>query len=103
MNLKSFLLSVMAMWLVVSCGAPKEVSYFQDAEQYGVMVPVKENHIRLRPEDKISIVVNTSNDALTSLFQPSVYLSAHQWFLIFFHGLRLYRRRERRYRFPRVG
>lgn len=68
MNPKSFLFSLMALCLMVSCGAPKAVSYFQDAEQYGVVVPVKENHIRLRPEDKISIVVNTSNDALTSLF-----------------------------------
>ena len=68
MNPKSFLFSLMALCLMVSCGAPKAVSYFQDSEQYGVVVPVKENHIRLRPEDKISIVVNSSNDALTSLF-----------------------------------
>ena len=51
-----------------SCAAPEKISYFQDASMYGFSEPVREEHIRLRPEDKISIVVNTSNDELTSLF-----------------------------------
>ncbi len=59
---------VLALSLVVSCAAPEKISYFQDASQYGISEPLLENHIRLRPEDKISIVVNTSNAELTSLF-----------------------------------
>ena len=54
--------------LMVSCGTPKEISYFQDlaAGEAAAMRP--ESQIRLRPEDKISIVVNTSNPDITRLF-----------------------------------
>ena len=68
MNLKSFMLAATAAALLASCAAPTTISYFQDADQYGLSLPVHENHIRLRPEDKISIIVNTSNDQLTNLF-----------------------------------
>lgn len=54
--------------LLAGCSTPTEISYFQDAEYYGISVPVTENHITLRPEDKIAIIVNTSNDQLTNLF-----------------------------------
>lgn len=54
--------------LLAGCSTPTEISYFQDADQYGVAVTVNENHITLRPEDKIAIIVNTSNDQLTNLF-----------------------------------
>lgn len=53
---------------VVSCAAPEKISYFQDASSVGISEEVGDGHIRLRPEDKISIVVNTSNSDLTSLF-----------------------------------
>ena len=59
---------IAAAALLASCAAPENISYFQDALEYGISEPVQENHIRLRPEDKISIVVNTPNDELTSLF-----------------------------------
>ena len=66
--IKKFFPIVLALALLASCAAPEKISYFQDASKYGISEPISENHIRLRPEDKISIVVNTSNDALTSLF-----------------------------------
>ena len=65
---KSILPFIAASALLASCAAPEKISYFQDAAEYGLSAPVQENHIRLRPEDKISIVVNTSNADLTSLF-----------------------------------
>ena len=68
MNLKTLsFVSALAL-LMVSCTAPTNISYFQDAEQYGLSQQVEVNHIRLRREDKISIVVNTSNDDLTRLY-----------------------------------
>ena len=68
MNLKTLSLVSALAALVVSCAAPANISYFQDADNRGLSVPVTENHIRLRPEDKIAIIVNTSNDQLTNLF-----------------------------------
>lgn len=68
MKHKSIVAFMAAAVLAASCAAPEKISYFQDADQYGLSIPVHENHIRLRPEDKIAIIVNTSNDQLTNLF-----------------------------------
>lgn len=67
-NLKALIVVSAVAALAVSCAAPTNISYFQDADQYGMSIPVAENHIRLRPEDKVAIIVNTSNDQLTNLF-----------------------------------
>ena len=70
MNLKTLFVAAIAAALAVSCAAPVNISYFQDADQYGLSYPVNENHITLRPEDKISIVVNvpTADEDLMKLF-----------------------------------
>ena len=67
-SLKSFIVISTLASLLASCAAPTNISYFQDADRLGMSIPVTENHIRLRPEDKIAIIVNTSNDQLTNLF-----------------------------------
>ena len=67
-SLKSFIVISALASLLASCAAPTNISYFQDADRLGMSIPVTENHIRLRPEDKIAIIVNTSNDQLTNLF-----------------------------------
>lgn len=67
-NLKTLIVVSAVAALVVSCAAPTNISYFQDADTRGLSQPVEENHIRLRPEDKVAIIVNTSNDQLTNLF-----------------------------------
>lgn len=68
MNLKTLSFVSALVVLLASCAAPTNISYFQDADQYGLSQQVEVNHIRLRREDKISIVVNTSNDDLTRLY-----------------------------------
>ena len=65
---KKILSLLPALALLASCAAPEKIAYFQDASVYGLSEPLAESHIRLRPEDKISIVVNTPNDELTSHF-----------------------------------
>lgn len=65
---KSLFPIVFVVAVLASCAAPGKISYFQDASGQGLSEPVMETHIRLRPEDKISVVVNTSNNELTSLF-----------------------------------
>ena len=55
--------------ILSSCGTPKEVVYFQDlqgGDQELATVQAKE--ITLRPDDKISIIVNSRDPQLTDLF-----------------------------------
>lgn len=61
-------LSVAAAMLV-SCAAPKEVAYFQNADDMSLRYSVPSTGaITLRPEDQIGIIVNTRDPQLTTLF-----------------------------------
>lgn len=51
-----------------SCSTPQDVAYFQDAELLNGMALQQEQTIRLRPEDKINIVVNSANPMLEQQF-----------------------------------
>ena len=54
--------------LITSCSTPKNISYFQDAEEIRGMAVQAEQQFRLRPEDKINIVVNSADPMLESQF-----------------------------------
>ena len=54
-------------WLC-SCSAPKNVAYFQDAELIRGMALQKEQALRLRPKDKINIIVNSADPLLMQQF-----------------------------------
>lgn len=58
---------VASMWMS-SCSTPKDVTYFQDAESLNNMAMQAEQQFRLKPEDKINIVVNSSNPMLAQQF-----------------------------------
>lgn len=60
-------LIVVSAWLA-SCSTPTNVSYFQDAGALNGMAVQAEQQFRLRPEDKINIVVNSSNPMLEQQF-----------------------------------
>lgn len=66
--------AVLVGWLC-SCAAPKNVAYFQDAELIRGMTLQKEQALRLRPKDKINIVINTSDPMLVSQFNLSAATS----------------------------
>lgn len=51
-----------------SCTTPQSVAYFQDAEYLNNMAVEAEQQFRLRPEDKINIIVNSSNPMLEQQF-----------------------------------
>lgn len=51
-----------------SCSTPKNVAYFQDAEYLNGMGVAAEQQFTLRPEDKINIIVNSSNPMLEQQF-----------------------------------
>lgn len=51
-----------------SCSTPRNIDYFQDVFQGTVITPIPTADIRVKPEDKLSIVVSTQDPALSSLF-----------------------------------
>ena len=59
---------VLLLALVGSCSTPKDITYFQNAEALNGMALQAEQQFRLRPEHKISIVVNSSNPLLEQQF-----------------------------------
>ena len=54
--------------LLTSCGASKKVAYFQDLSDGMTEEVLNDLEIRLRPGDKISIMVNSKDPALSNLF-----------------------------------
>ncbi len=54
--------------LLGSCSTPKNITYFQDVAQGTVIDPVKQLDIKVKPEDKLSIIVTTQDPALSNLF-----------------------------------
>ena len=57
--------------MLASCDVSKRITYFQDIQDYQLATGTEEQpspEIRLRPEDKISIIVNTKVQELTNLF-----------------------------------
>lgn len=64
----TLMLPLAAIFAVLSCSTPKNISYFQDAAYLNGMAVQAEQHFRLRPGDKINIVVNSSNPMLSQQF-----------------------------------
>ncbi len=54
--------------LLASCSTPKDITYFQDAAAGDIVQAVNTLEVRVKPEDKLSIMVNTPDPALSSLF-----------------------------------
>lgn len=71
MKLRHFL-SVAAfsslLLVAASCSTPKDIAYFQDVTHGEMIQPLERNDIKVRPEDKLSIVVSTQDPALSSMF-----------------------------------
>jgi polysaccharide export outer membrane protein len=67
-NHKLYLL-VLACLLFASCATNKKISYFQDAQNAdSARIALQSPEIRLRTEDKLSIVVNCRDPELSALF-----------------------------------
>lgn len=74
MKMKNTAFSVlvtMALLLPAGCKAPKDVTYFQDAES--IINVAGKQPIKVRPEDKLSIVVKSKDPAVSDLFNLPVY------------------------------
>lgn len=64
----NYLFCAMLMAVLYSCSTPKDIVYFQDAYAIEGMTLQAEQTFRLRPEDKINIVVNSKDPNLEALF-----------------------------------
>lgn len=54
--------------LLASCTTPKNITYFQDVTQGTIIDPAQKLNIRVKPEDKLSIIVTTQDPSLSTLF-----------------------------------
>ncbi len=73
-NRKTLLSAVAAATLLITggCSTPKDVAYFQDLSTPTVVQTIQEQPIRLRPQDKISIVVHSKDPSLSILFNMPI-------------------------------
>lgn len=69
--------SLLAVSLVLfGCSTPKNIAYMQDSYNDAIVETIKANPIRLKPMDKISIVVNSRDPQIASMFNL-IYASVH--------------------------
>lgn len=64
---KIFCLILLAT-LLVSCAAPLNIDYFQDAAELQGILSQEKQFLRLKPDDKINIVVHSADPMLASQF-----------------------------------
>lgn len=68
MTIKSLIAFFAATFILASCSAPKDVTYMQDMTDGYVGEIITVNDIRVRPGDQISIMVNSRDPLLASMF-----------------------------------
>ena len=64
-----------AVLALSSCEAVKQVTYFQDLGYGSTYKPAKEAQIRMKPQDKLTIIVKSKDPELASLFNLSIATS----------------------------
>ncbi len=62
------LLSVMLVW---SCNSSKRISYFQDASNEAVVALVGNGQIKIKPHDRLTVVVTSKDPELAAPFNTS--------------------------------
>lgn len=71
LRLTSYMIAMSLLFILASCSTPQNITYFQDAAALQDMALQAEQQFRLRPEDKINIIVNSSNPMLQQQFTLS--------------------------------
>ena len=66
-NVKVFALIALSA-LAFGCSTPKNIVYMQDSEYDTVVQTIKSSPIRLKPMDQISIIVNSRDPQIASMF-----------------------------------
>ncbi len=70
---KSLLVGLVALIALAGCKSPTDVSYFQDAQENVAMQIAQISDIRIQPQDKLSIIVNSRDATLADLFNLPLY------------------------------
>lgn len=60
--------TISVLILAASCSTPKNITYFQDITNGAVIESSQQMDVKVRPEDKLSIIVNTQDPALSMMF-----------------------------------
>lgn len=68
MTIRSKIILVLSVVAFISCGNPKTIPYFQDLEKGSEINVGGPSAIRIRPGDKLSIIVNTRDQQISNLF-----------------------------------
>lgn len=68
MRLKLITSALAATMLLGSCSTPKDITYFPELRTGSEIQARQTLDIRVKPEDKLSIVVSTQDPALSALF-----------------------------------
>lgn len=62
------LIAIAALMAVTSCSTPKNITYFQEQATGSILQAAKVLDVKVKPEDKLSIIVTTQDPALSQLF-----------------------------------
>lgn len=70
---------IVAGCLAVSCSTPKDIAYFQGAENTEIfeIANIQNKTIKVRPFDKLSIIVTCKDPALAKMFNLEVFTNSH--------------------------
>ncbi|MCF0182913.1 MAG: polysaccharide biosynthesis/export family protein [Bacteroidaceae bacterium] len=71
MNIKRLIPTIAIAAMLAACGTPKDIAYFQDSDQYNDIV-VKAHEITVKRGDKLSIIINSKDPALASMFNMPI-------------------------------
>ena len=72
MNLKNLVLLCATVIMLGSCSTPKDLTYMQNLEDNKVCEITAMPSIKIMPEDKLSIVVNSREPLLATMFNLPV-------------------------------
>lgn len=72
-SFKHLTVAVLSAAMLWSCSTPTNIAYFQDMVQDQTIQPQNVTPIRLKPMDQVSIIVNTREPAVTSMFNMPYY------------------------------
>lgn len=62
------LIAIVGLMAITSCKTPENVAYFQDLSTGSVVQAAQVLEVKVKPEDKLSIVVTTQDPSLSALF-----------------------------------
>lgn len=57
--------------LLTGCKVPQNISYFQDVAEETIVLPTEQN-LKIKPNDKLTIIVHSNDQRLSSLFNLEV-------------------------------